>query len=124
MYFTVHPAYLTLKEDPPGQQDEGAEKKLTCTSDSVNPPVNIKWTTDISGISADTTHGGGLHGGQTAHSEVTLELTKEINGEEVTCKVIDEKDNVIIDENEASTISLNVKCTYTLLDLYFKAFIS
>ena len=111
--FTVDPTFLTLEEDPPfGQQDEGVQKTITCHTDSANPPVIIKWTSDISGdLDAVTTLGSGENGGQTASSVVNRELSKSMNGERITCEAA-HGSNVV--ENLAQSTTLHVKCMYTV----------
>ena len=104
-----------LTETPFGLQDEGELKTLTCYTDSSNPPVNIKWTSDNLEIITKTEHGSGEYGGRTSTSLLTVSLTKSWNGKLITWGTFREADDVVI---EYVSISLDVKCMYKYKYIY------
>ena len=122
-FFTVSPSLLNLTEDPLGQLNEHDHKLLTCITDSSNPPVTIAWKPNEVNNKAITTYPPGTYEGHTAHSEVIITLTRDMNGVDVTCGALYKSgpgEDSGAEDEDTRTISLDVACTQYKYKMLFE----
>ena len=104
---------MDLSEHTVGQQNENEDKILTCITDSSNPPVVMAWLPEEVNYKATTTYQLGDNNGHNVHSKVSITLTRDMNGMEVSCKASynsDAGEDADAGIDESRTISLDVIC--------------
>lgn len=85
---SVAPSAVNMTEMSQGDVDEGTSATFTCETDSSNPDADIEWTLpghEFTGVTT-TQHAGDWEANYII-SEATLQTTREMNKQTVTCHV-------------------------------------
>lgn len=112
--FAVPPMGAKITPPKPEELKAGSMTKLTCEIGSSNPEPTVSWWVDGIEVKDGVTKSckSGLYGGKVCVTELSLNLTSDMDGQRYICQAVNEP----LGKSATSFIILNVHCKLLVIN--------
>jgi len=107
---SVPPGYAIIAGNTTAYADGTNKLRLTCRTDSSNPPSNIAWYRGSQQVTSDqaASLSPGEYGGNVTSQVMDFVATRNIDGQVVECRAT----NVMSENNVTSRVHLDILCKW------------